>query len=38
LAAAEFGNRPVRDFSADVLIARARALIDKVADVERRSR
>jgi hypothetical protein len=36
LDAAAFGNRPVH--GADALIARARALIDKVADVERRSR
>jgi hypothetical protein len=36
LDAAEFGDRPLR--GADGLIARARALIDKVADVERRSR
>ena len=38
LNAAEFGNRSVRDFRADQLISRARALIDKVEDLERRSR
>jgi arylsulfatase A-like enzyme len=38
LDAAEFGNRPIHDFHADVLIARAKALIDKVEDLERQSR
>ena len=38
LNAAEFGNRSVRDFRADQLISRARALIDKVEDLEQRSR
>jgi hypothetical protein len=35
---AEFGNRSIRDFHPDQLIRRARALIDKVEDLERRSR
>jgi hypothetical protein len=37
LDAAEFGNRSIRDVHADQLIRRARALIEKVADLEQRS-
>jgi hypothetical protein len=37
LDAAEFGNRAIRDVHADQLIRRARALIEKVADLEQRS-
>jgi hypothetical protein len=38
LAAAEFGNRSTRDFRADVLITRAKALLDRVEDLAERSR
>jgi hypothetical protein len=37
LDAAEFGNRSIRDLHADQLIRRARALIEKAADLEQRS-
>ena len=37
LDAAEFGNGSIHDSHADRLIAQARALIDRVADLDRRS-
>jgi hypothetical protein len=37
LDAAEFGKGSIRDAHADQLIRRARALIEKVADLEQRS-